>query len=112
MSVQLLVEVGKDTFLEIIHLVECKNEGKILIQICVSRHHHNLDDKMEPEQAPFASLLCPPPVNVILTANTFVHFLHENSVKVCLVLTINPLEKLLSIHLFLTWNEVKSVLGN
>jgi hypothetical protein len=66
---------------------------------------------MEPQQSPFVSLLCPPPANVILTANTFVHFRHQNSVIVGLVLTISPSEMLLSIRLFLTWNDVKERLG-
>lgn len=61
--------------------------------------------------SPLISLLCPPPINVILTANTFVRFLHDNQVNVGLVLSVNPMEQLLCIRLFLSWVDVVHRVG-
>ncbi len=61
--------------------------------------------------SPLISLLCPPPINVILTANTFVRFLHDNQVNVGLVLSVNPMEQSLCIRLFLSWVDVNLRVG-
>jgi hypothetical protein len=63
------------------------------------------------EQSPICSLLCPPPINIIVTSNTFVQFNCDGSVKDGLVLAVNPLQCMLHIHLFLTWKEVKDLIG-
>jgi hypothetical protein len=65
----------------------------------------------EVQQSPLMLILCPPPVNVVVTSNTFVEFNHCNNTTVGLVLTVNPLEQSVSIQLFLTWNDVKEQMG-
>jgi len=75
----------------------------------VSRARHlNISDEIDAyaNHSPLISLLCPPPINIILTANTFVPFLHDNQVNVGLVLSVNPMEQLLCIRLFLSWVDV------
>ena len=66
----------------------------------------------EATQTPQVSILCPPPANVILTTNTFIHFKHCNETKVGLVLTVNSLRHVFSIRLFLSWVDVRERLGS
>jgi hypothetical protein len=74
--------------------------------------HLNISEKLDyANHLPLVPLLCPPPINVILTANTFVRFLHNNQVNVGLVLSVNPMEQLLCIQLFLSWVDVVHQVG-
>jgi hypothetical protein len=63
------------------------------------------------QQSPLVSLLCPPPVNVLITSNTFIKFKHGNSTKVGLGLTVNPLNHTCSIRLFLSWDDNRERVG-
>ena len=57
------------------------------------------------------SLLCPAPANISITSNTFVQFQHEASVKVGLVLNLNPTQRTVSLRLFLSWKDVMERIG-
>ena len=66
---------------------------------------------MELTQSPIVSMLCPPPVNAIITNNTFVQFDRGQGIKVGLVLNLNPVQRLVSIRLFLCWDDVVERIG-
>jgi hypothetical protein len=66
---------------------------------------------MEWTQSPIVSMLCPPPVNAIITSNTFVQFDRGQGIKVGLVLNLNPVQRLVSIRLFLCWDDVVERIG-
>jgi hypothetical protein len=59
------------------------------------------------------SILCPPPINIQICSNTFVKFRYGLREVVGLVLTVSPPQEVVSIRLFLSWEDVKErVAGN
>jgi hypothetical protein len=66
-------------------------------------------DQQQP--LPLVSILCPPPVNVVICSNTFVKFRHGSQEVLGLVVAVLPLTLAVSIRLFLSWDDVKERIG-
>jgi hypothetical protein len=72
-------------------------------------------DHHQRHQSPIVSLLCPPPINVVVCSNTFVKFRHGAQEVVGLVLQVDAVREMVSMRLFLTWEAVKeriALIGN